>query len=340
MKNPLSKSSDPLGISAYMINMCMCNDLFVNTITNLLYQFLISGNIPSILKLSCIVPVPKVDNPVSPNQTRPTGIQPVITKFLEKCILSQLTNYIESNNILSSHQFGFRKKLSTSHALIALTDFLYNEIDKNNICILLSLDFQKAFDKVDRDILLYKMAYYGINCPIFQSLLYDRKQFVSGTDKFGKVNKSQIRQTETGVIQGSSVSAILFCIMINDLPLYIKNSCTYMFADDSNLAISGKPEDIHTILDLLEDDLGNISNWLSANRIQLNIDKTHFMVIGKHIHTKKLPDLALSFNGCSIKQVKSMKILGVIIDENLSWTEHLKHVTKKCYSSLSQLYSI
>ncbi len=77
--------------------------------------------------------------------------------------------------------------------------------------------------------------------------------------------------------------------MINDLPLYIRNSCTYMFADDSNLAISGNPEDIYHIITLLESDLRSVSNWLDINHIQLNLDKTQFMIVGKHTHTKKLP---------------------------------------------------
>lgn len=128
--------------------------------------------------------------------------------------------------------------------------------------------------------------------------------------------------------------------MINDLPLYIKNSLTIMFADDSNLVIRGKPDKINEIIKLLEDDLNNVNLWLKANHIQLNIDKTQFMVIGKHVHTKKLAPVSLSLDGIKIGQVFSMKILGVYFDENMTWNTHLNHVTKKCYSSLSQLYPI
>lgn len=115
MNNPLSKSPDPLGISAFMVNLCMNNDNFVTTLTNLFNIFIESGVIPPVLKTSRIVPVPKVDNPTSPNQTRPIGIQPIFTKLFEKCLLLQLSQFIDSNKILSSSQFGFRKNLSTTH---------------------------------------------------------------------------------------------------------------------------------------------------------------------------------------------------------------------------------
>ncbi|ODM91067.1 RNA-directed DNA polymerase from mobile element jockey [Orchesella cincta] len=212
MKNTNSKSSDPIGICPLMIKLALQSESFCCYLISMFNLFIDKGKIPEILKTSRVVPVPKIDDPKSPNDTRPIGIQPVLTKLLEKCILHQLSSYIESSKILSDSQF----------------------------------DFQKAFDKVNRRILLHKMKWYGINCPILESLLKNRKQFVSCN--YNNQNcKSNTKETELGVVQGSSISALFFSLMINDLPLSLKNTITYMFADDSNILIAGKPSEINEV---------------------------------------------------------------------------------------------
>ncbi len=239
MKNTKSKSPDPLGICPLMFNIGMLSVMFTKSICNMFNEFIHSGTVPAKLKISRVVPVPKIENPLSPNDTRPISIQPLLTKFFEKCLLSQLNTFIADNNVLSPYQFGFRKNLSTSHALIAISDHLYKEIDLDNFCILVSLDFQKAFDKVDRRILFKKLNWYGINEPVLESLLSDRMQYVECQGY-----KSETKINELGVVQGSSLSALLFSIMVNDLPVQMEHSSVYMFADDSNLIISGKLNEI------------------------------------------------------------------------------------------------
>lgn len=238
MKNKNSTSHDPLNICTYMINIGFCSYIFTDALVNIFNNFIETGHVPGDYKLSRIVPVPKVKTPTSANETRPIGIQPVLTKLFEKCLLIQLNSYIYDEKLLSPYQYGFRQRISTTHAHIAITDAIYEQIDKDNICILVSLDFQKAFDLVDRDILIQKMESYGINCPIIKSLLQESKQYVVCHDENGNPISSQVKQTQVGVIQGSSVSVILFCLMISDLPCSIKNSKTFMFADVSYLLTS------------------------------------------------------------------------------------------------------
>ncbi|ODM87743.1 putative RNA-directed DNA polymerase from transposon BS [Orchesella cincta] len=337
MKNTNSKSSDPIGICPLMIKLALQSESFCCYLISMFNLFIDKGKIPEILKTSRVVPVPKIDDPKSPNDTRPIGIQPVLTKLLEKCILHQLSSYIESSKILSDSQFGFRKKLSTTHALIAITDFIYTNFDQGHICIMVSLDFQKAFDKVNRRILLHKMKWYGINCPILESLLKNRKQFVS-CNYNNQYCKSNTKETELGVVQGSSISALFFSLMINDLPLSLKNTITYMFADDSNILIAGKPSEINEVIALLEADLSRLFSWLSANEIQLNIDKTKVLFLGKPHDLKKCSEYNVHLNGIAITRVESVGILGVIFDQNLSWFLQTKQIIKKSYGALSYLY--
>jgi retron-type reverse transcriptase len=131
------------------------------------------------MKLSKIIPLPKKSNPTSPNDLRPIAIQPVLCKLLEKCLIPQLSSYLETNQLITPHQFGFRKYHSTSHAIIAITDYMYQEIDKGKVCLVVTIDLRKAFDKVDRAVLLHKLTWYGIDTKLIESLLKGRSQYVS-----------------------------------------------------------------------------------------------------------------------------------------------------------------
>ncbi len=178
MKNHDNLSVDPMGICNRIIRHSMESNKFTKCVTNIFNLFATNGDIPILLKTTRIVPVPKIKNAVSPNDTRPISIQPVFTKLLDKCIFSQVDKYFEQNKLFSNHQFGFRRKSSTSHALIKITDFLYESIDNGQIGALIALDLQKAFDSVNRDDLIHKLSWYCINCNIINSLLTNRAQYV------------------------------------------------------------------------------------------------------------------------------------------------------------------
>lgn len=152
MKNKHSNTVDPVGFCNKMIDLCMQSNTFLHTLVNIFNVFIEKKYVPTKLKISRIVPIPKIDNPISPNDTRPIAIQPVITKILDKCILKQLEKYFEENNFISNRQFGFKKGSSTVHALTAITDTLYINNDRGDLSCLVSLDIQKAFDKVNRVI--------------------------------------------------------------------------------------------------------------------------------------------------------------------------------------------
>jgi retron-type reverse transcriptase len=85
---------------------------------------------------------------------KPISIQSNIDKLFEKCLYFQLSSYINRSNLLSTSQFGFRPRHSPAHAIIKLTDYMFDALDKNEVCILVALDIRKAFDKVDREIVV------------------------------------------------------------------------------------------------------------------------------------------------------------------------------------------
>jgi len=339
MKKCNSRSVDPLNISPLMIDQALGSVNFLNMITVLFNTFIKSGDVPSILKTAKVIPIPKIKYPVTSNDLRPISIQPVILKLFEKCLQLQLSCFLDNNHIISTQQFGFRKLHSTCHALTCITDFIYNELDNDNFCILISLDLRKAFDKVDRTLLLNKMKNLGIDSDVLASLLHDRKQYVSLVNSNGSVN-SLVKSTVLGVAQGGCISSLFFSLLINDLPNCIRDSMTVMFADDTNLIISGQPNQLNTIVAKLEADLIAITEWMIQNRVEINEDKTKMLVLAKPYTLSKLPNFEVRINNTKIVKVETLKVLGLTIDPKLEFTYHANLVSKKCNSILFSYYPI
>ena len=144
-------------------------------------QMLKSGIFPDSLKISKIVPLYKKDDDTNLSNYRPISLLPSISKFFEKVILEQLSTYLDNNNLIHKHQYGFRKHHSTEYAALYIVDYLNFELDLKNTPINLNLDLSKAFDSLCHEILLSKLQHYGI-CDVAINLmkiyLENRKQYV------------------------------------------------------------------------------------------------------------------------------------------------------------------
>ena len=236
-----------------------------------------------------------------------------LSKVFEKIMYTRLLSYLNEHKISFSYQFGFRKSHSTYMALMVLMDKLNKSLDDGNMVIGIFLDFSKAFDTVDHDILLFKLSHYGIrdNALLwFKSYLSNRNQFVA----YDGV-RSSLKTIKCGVPQGSILDPLLFLIYINDLRNVCGNSLPILFADDSNIFTVGKKLD--DIEKLINKELADISMWLNANRLSLNIKKTRYMVFSRKKRTDKKIDIKI--NNHSISETKSSKFLGVYIDNCLNW---------------------
>ena len=155
----------------------------------------------------------------------------------------RLVNFLKENNALHEMQYGFRHRRSCEHALLAAKNEILASLTKKQTALLLLIDFSKAFDMVDHDILLDKLYHYGVRGVAhkwFKSYLTNRKQYVNI-----KGHKSTTKELKYSVPQGSILGPLLFIIYINDIPNIHKIAKFILYADDANIIINGA--NIHEI---------------------------------------------------------------------------------------------
>ena len=289
-------------------------------IVHLCNACLTNGIFPSILKIAVVKPIFKTGDSSNPGNYRPISILPLMSKILEKLIHRRLTAHIDRNNIIHHNQFGFQKHLSTYMPIMILQDFVTKAFEDKEHAVGIFLDLRKAFDTVDIQILLAKLQKYGIRnkaYDIISSYLSQRKQCV----KIGQC-KSDLTDVSIGVPQGSILGPLLFILYINDLPLISNNMTCLSYADDTSLLF--KHENPIHLQDIVNRTLNLVSDWFNANFLSLNIDKTfsqHYSPTVSNIHLK------IVLSNVLVKEKDEVKYLGLIIDKQLKFNAHIKHVS-------------
>ena len=156
--------------------------------------------------------------------------------------------------------------------------------------------------------------------------------YLSNRTQVCKINNtmSSSSPVSCGVPQGSNLGPLLFLLYVNDLPNCLKNCTPFMYADDTNLTVHG-----NTAKDLelkLNSELNNVHKWLITNRLTLNVEKTEYMLVGsrqKLANLSNLSEIKVSIDNNEVERVSNTKTLGIIIDGNLKWKEHIDSASKK-----------
>ena len=302
-------------------------DVISPVLANLINQSLSIGEFPTVLKSAKVIPLFKKGDPLDINNWRPISMFNEITKLFEKVVHQQLYRYFENQGLINNNQFGFRKHHSTVHALAGLVGAVRRALDSNKVVIAVYLDLSKAFDTVTHDKLLSKLDHYGVRgteLSWFRNYLDGRVQAVRLSDAVS--DKGII---STGVPQGSILGPMLFNIMINDL-FTCHDLQTVAYADDTSLICSAKS--YAEAAAKVQTNLNKIYEWLCANNMKLNINKTKYSIF--HYKKKISIDINLTINGIPIERTSSYKALGVVLDERLEFGKQVSSIkTKLAYVS-------
>ncbi|CAM1312392.1 Uncharacterised protein r2_g2279 [Pycnogonum litorale] len=310
-------------------------DLIAPFLTRLFELIINTGEFPDKMKIAKVTPIYKSGDPTSTSNYRPISVLPPLSKIFEKLLLSRLSSFFDKYCLLNKNQFGFRRSLSTEHSLINVTEMLRNSIQKNSTAIGTFIDFSKAFDTINHNILIKKLWKYGVRdkaLDLFKNYLSNRTQYVA-------VNKqtSDSIPINIGVPQGSILGPFLFLVYVNDLPLVCENSSVNMFADDTSLITTGP--DKNTIESKLQNDLNNLIEWCILNKLTLNSKKTNYCVFAPNKKTK-LNKFTFLINNNKIDRVKSVKFLGLTLDEDLNWKDHVKKLRSNLNKYIRLFYRI
>ena len=302
----------------YVFNLCISNCTF-----------------PADLKKAKVIPIPKGKEISQLDNYRPISVLPILSKVLEKHIHRHLMQFCEHRSLFHPLQSGYRNKHSCVTALVQMTNSWLTALndDKIKMAEVVYLDLRKAFDMVSHRNLMLKLAVYLPNSPmlpLLESFITDRRQCVQLNGSF-----STEKGIKRGVPQGSVLGPLLFCIFINDLPLNVtnKNVDCHMLADDTTLSIySGEIKEAEASLQL---SLNEANEWCMHNDMRINASKTKSMVLStRQKHLCSNPTLNLTLNGEYVSQVSEHRLLGITIDEALSWQPHVEQLTKKLSKNL------
>ena len=305
----------------------------LNILLDIFNSIWTSGTVPASWKEATVIPIPKPgkDN-TDPNNYRPIALTSCVCKTLERMINKRLVWYLESNNILTEFQSGFRSQRSTNDHLIRLENFIRDGFVNNEHIVGVFFDLEKAYDTTWKHGILQDLQDAGLKgrLPLFITDFLNNREFKVRVGS----TLSDMRKQEMGVPQGSILSVTLFNVKINNIVKCITEGtdCS-LFVDD--FCICYRSKSMSTVERKLQQSINKVHRWATENGFKFSKSKTncvHFcQKRGDHL------DPQLHLDGSPIPVVAEVKFLGVIFDKKLSFLPHIKYIKGKCQRTLNLL---
>ena len=299
--------------------------VYSGKLTFLLNNCLQEGIFPDDLKYADVTPVFKKGDNTAKENYRPISTLSNFSKVFERLLHNQISNFMESK--FSKFLTGFRKKHNTQHALLTMIETWKSKLNVGHKIGAIIMDLSKAFDTLNHDLLLAKLKAYGFDAKsvaFLKSYLSDRQQRCKIDDTF-----SDWQKLIAGVPQGSILGPLLFNIFINDLFLIIENCTLCNYADDNTLYACR--QNLDDVIVALQKDFCKLSEWFHNNSMVLNPEKCYFMVLGTN------DNIDFTYNQVVIKNSSQVKILGILIDNKLSFKTHINQICKVANQKLNAI---
>ena len=300
---------------------------------------------PDALKHAIVIPLlKKLGLELIKKNYRPVSNLPFVSKLIEKAVALQLIDHLTANQLMEVFQSAYRTGHSTETALIRVQNDILWELDHQNIVLLVLLDLSAAFDTIDHDLLLERLSVRvgikGTALQWFTSYLSNRTQSVH----IGK-ESSDPQPLQFGVPQGSVLGPILFTLYTSPLgDVIAKHGVKYhLYADDTQLYLSFSPNNCSDQIDnitKMESCINDIKDWMVQNRLQLNDNKTEFLIIGTSQQLRKVHFHSIQVGNSSIIAADKVRNLGVIFDKEFGLGAHVRHICKSGFFHIRNISSI
>ncbi len=263
---------------------------------------------------------------------RPISLLSLVSKILERQVHHVIQQHLLEHDLLLDVQFGFRPGASTQEAILAATKDWHWSLEKSESVACVFFDLSKAFDSLPHPLILDSLVRVGIGREVLlwiRDYLSDRSQQV-----ILRGIKSPAVPITSGVPQGSILGPLLFIVTIDSISqVSISTLGRFsLFADDiCYYRPVSQQEDILAV----QNDVDLIYSWVEFKKLRLNASKTKCMLISRN---RNPPNLNLTIGGVQIERVQHFRLLGVIICNDLTWSEHIVTVCGKAKRFIGFLY--
>ena len=307
----------------------------VAKLINLSYE---TFTFPNCLKQARIKPLYKSDDINDPKNYRPISILPTLSKIFERAATNQITKYLEQNNLITNTQHAYRQKHSTQTCLVEVVNYLYKILDKKQIPAVISLDLSKAFDSINHNLLLSKLA----DLEMSESTIKWVKSYLSNRKQITKFQHftSEEEEITSGIPQGSILGPLMFVCFTNDFSKSFDASLKIMsYADDTQIIVDD--ENIENLKLKIKSAIDNAQKWYRENTMKMNVGKTEILIIDK-ISTVRKFKMFFQIDGklVKIKASPVIKVLGIKIDHLLNWNSQINYVKKNSINAIRQVHRI
>ena len=314
------KAAGPDGISPRVLRELA--EVLAAPLTTLFQTSLDKGAVPQDWKTALVSPAYKKGEKYTAANYRPISLTCVTCKVLEHILTSQLMRFAENRKIFHPNQHGFRKHHGCEKQLIELTSDIANTLDDGEETVACVLDFSKAFDKVNHNKLLLKLAQYGVSYQLVSWI----DDFLTGRTQRVVVDGEQSSEAAvtSGVPQGSVIGPTMFLFYINDLPDNLRCEVR-LFADDTIIYNTASNHQI------LQEDLLKLENWENTWDMEFHPSKCSQITFSR----KRQPsDQPLHLHDTLIPKTESIKYLGVTLDTKNNWNMHVNNTAARGNSTL------
>ena len=295
-------------------------------LTDCINSAILNGKFHSELKMADVIPIFRKDDPFENANHQPISLLPSLSKVYEKLIYQQLSTFFE--NKLSPLSCGFRSRYSTQHVLLNLINKWHSCLDNSGVVGIIFMALSKAFDYLPHELILAKLHAYGVDIKslkLLQDYLSNRTQRVKLDSSLSSWLKILL-----GVPQGSILGPLFFNIFLNDMLWFIEKNDICNFANDNTIYSCAKS--VNDVLENLQSDLKIALKWFKDNQMMANPGKFQFMILSINTINK-----SIVINNKTIESSKSVKLLGLIIDNNLNFGIHINNICKVASAKIKGL---